>query len=74
MLSLQFSMHMVSELKDIITKVEQLKDDEQRAIAKLLEEEIQWDKTLQSSQQQLSTLANEAIEEYRKGKTQRKDW
>jgi K+/H+ antiporter YhaU regulatory subunit KhtT len=65
---------MVSELKDIITKVEQLKDDEQRAIAKLLEEEIQWDKTLQSSQQQLSTLANEAIEEYRKGKTQRKDW
>ncbi len=65
---------MVSELKDIITKVEQLQDDEQRAIAKLLEEEIQWDKTLRSTQQQLSNLANEAIEEYRKGNTQEKDW
>ena len=65
---------MVTELKIGITKVEQLKEDEQRAIAKLLEEEIQWDKTLYSTQQQLLNLANEALEEYDKGKTQEKDW
>ncbi len=37
-------------------------------------EELQWDKSIQSSQTQLSNLANEAREEYRKGKTQEKDW
>lgn len=33
---------MVAELKEVISKVEQLKDDEQRKIAKMLNEEIQW--------------------------------
>lgn len=65
---------MITELKNVIAKVEQLKEDEQRTIAKLLEEEIQWDKTLYSTQKQLSNLANEALEEYHKGKTQEKDW
>ncbi len=38
---------MIPELKEIISKVEQLKDEEQRQIAKLLEDEIRWDTTLQ---------------------------
>lgn len=65
---------LINELKEIIAKVEQLKDEDQRTIAKLLEEELQWDKSIQSSQNQLSNLANEAREEYRKGNTQEKDW
>ena len=65
---------LINELKEIIAKVEQLKDEDQRAIAKLLEEELAWDKSLQSSQDQLSNLASEAVEEYRKGNTQEKDW
>jgi hypothetical protein len=65
---------LINELKEIIAQVEQLKDEDQRAIAKLLEEELQWDKSTQSSQNQLSNLANEAREEYRKGNTQEKDW
>jgi hypothetical protein len=61
---------LINELKEIIAKVEQLKDEDQRAIAKLLEEELQWDKSVQSSQTQLSNLVSEALEEYRKGNTQ----
>ncbi len=34
---------MVAELKDVIFKVEQLNDEEQKRIAKLLEEEITFD-------------------------------
>ncbi len=34
---------MVAELKKVISKVEQLKDEEQKRIAKLLEEEITFD-------------------------------
>ena len=65
---------LINELKEIIAKVELLKDEDQRAIAKLLEEELQWDKSIQSSQNQLSNLAKEGLEEYRKGNTQEKDW
>ena len=65
---------LINELKEIIDKVGQLKDEDQKAIAKLLEEELQWNKSIQSSQNQLSDLANEALEEYRKGKTKEKDW
>ena len=60
---------LIKELKEIIVKVEQLKDDDQRTIAKLLEEELKWDKSIQSSGDQLSNLASEALEEYRKGNT-----
>lgn len=60
---------LTTELKEAIAKVEQLKDEDQKAIAKLLEEELQWNNTFQSSQTQLSNLANEALDKYRSGKT-----
>ena len=65
---------MVTELKEVMFKVEQLKDEEQRQIAKLLEDEIKWDATLQKSQSQLSNLAQEALHEYKAGKTKQEDW
>ncbi len=65
---------LIDELKQVLTKVEQLKDDEQRAIARLLEEELAWDESFNSSQEQLSNLAKEALEDYRSSKTDEKDW
>ena len=65
---------MISELKEVISKVEQLNNEEQKQIAKLLEDEIKWESTLQGSQSQLHNLANEAIAEYKAGKTKQGDW
>ena len=65
---------MVTELKEVISTIEKLKDDEQRQIAKMLSDEINWDATLQNNQDKLSNLANEAIAEYKEGKTKQTDW
>ena len=65
---------MVSELKAVISKIEKLKDDEQREIAKMLTEEMNWETTLQNSQEKLNSLAEEAIEEFKSGKTRQKGW
>lgn len=65
---------MIAELKEVISKVEQLKDDEQRQIAKMLDEEIKWDTTLVNSQNELNKLAQEAVTEYESGKTKQADW
>ena len=55
---------MVSELKEVISTIEKLKDEEQRQIAKMLSDEISWDMTLQNSQKKLGILAQEALDEY----------
>jgi hypothetical protein len=65
---------MIAELKEVIHKVEQLDDNEQRIIAKMLDEELQWDKTLLHTQDKLLQLAQEAIMEYQSGKAKQKDW
>ncbi len=65
---------MIPELKDVISKLEQLKDEEQREIAKMLSDEMNWDSTLQNSQEKLNNLAQEALDEYKAGKTQQTDW
>ena len=65
---------MVAELKEVISKVEQLHDEEQKHIAKLLGEELQWETTFQNTQDQLNNLAQEALAEYKAGKTKNEDW
>ena len=65
---------MVAELKEVISSIEKLKDDEQRQIAKMLRDEISWNITLQNSQEKLANLAEEALTEYKAGKTQQTDW
>lgn len=65
---------MIAELKEVISKVEKLDSDEQKQIAKLIEDEIKWESTIQNSQNQLSNLAQEALCEYRAGKTKQADW
>ncbi len=65
---------MVAELKEVILKVEQLQDEEQKQIAKMLNDEIKWDTTLLNTQSKLSSLAEEALHEYKAGKTKHEDW
>lgn len=65
---------MIEELKEVITKLEQLKAEEQRQIAKMLTDEIRWETTLENSQEKLHLLAQEALTEYKRGKTKKTDW
>lgn len=65
---------MVTELKEVISSLEKLKDEEQREIAKILKDEISWEATFKNSQEELSNLANEALQEYKAGKTRQTDW
>lgn len=60
---------MISELKKAIEKAEKLSEDKQRIIADLIINEIGWDDSFRQSQDKLSMLAEEALEEYKKGKT-----
>ena len=61
---------MTVALKNVIEKINRLPSDEQNALAKLLSEELAWDKSFARSQKELASLANEALAEYGKGKTQ----
>lgn len=67
---------MASLIKEAFKKASQLPADLQNQIAKeLLDEiewELQWDKTLTSSEDSLKKLANKAIREFEAGKTHRK--
>jgi hypothetical protein len=65
---------MVAELKEVLQKVEQLNSDEQKSIAKMINDELEWENTLKNTQDKLATLANEAIQEYQSGKTKKEDW
>ena len=65
---------MVVELKEVLHKVEQLNSDQQKLIAKLINDELQWGHTLNNTQDNLATLAKEAIQEYKSGKTKQEDW
>ena len=65
---------MIAELKEVLQKVGQLNNDEQKSIARLINEELEWDNTLNKTQGKLSILAKEAVEEYKSGKTKQQDW
>ena len=60
---------MTTALKNIVAKINSLPPAEQNAIAGLLAEELAWQKSYARSQKQLSSLAAEALQEYKKGKT-----
>ena len=60
---------MVKELKKAMEKAEQLPEKEQQALASLILSEIEWENSFANFQDKLSSLANEAISEYKKGKS-----
>jgi hypothetical protein len=60
---------MVDELKRAIEKAEKLPKGEQQALANLILSEFEWENSFANSQDKLSSLANEALSEYKKGKS-----
>lgn len=60
---------MVASLKKVIEKAEKLPDNEQEAIAQLINDELNWEETIDKNKERLSKLAEEALEEYKKGGT-----
>ena len=60
---------MTTALKKVLSKLDKMPVSEQNAIALLLSEELSWKKSFDNSQNELQTLATEALTEYKKGKT-----
>jgi len=60
---------MVKELKEAIEKAERLPESEQQALASLILSEIEWENSFVNSQDKLSSMANEALSDYKKGKS-----
>ena len=56
--------------KKVFTRLGRLSDKEQNAISEILSREMTWSKSFRESQSQLSSLAAEAITEFKSGKTQ----
>ncbi|HEU5291052.1 MAG TPA: hypothetical protein VFU05_10440 [Cyclobacteriaceae bacterium] len=64
---------MVEELKNAMDRAGKLSDEQQKSIAKLILNEIEWDRAIQSSPEKLSMLAKEALIDYKSGKTKPMD-
>jgi hypothetical protein len=60
---------MIEELKIAITKAEKLPNKQQKEIAELIINEVEWEISFQSSPDKLSQMAEEALTEYKLGKT-----
>ena len=65
---------MIDQLKKAIHQIEKLPENKQIEIANLIEDELNWDATILQSQDELATLAKEALKEYKEGKTSGNDW
>lgn len=65
---------MIDQVRKVIVQLEKLPEQRQLEIAQLILDELKWDETFQRSQHELSTLAREALEEYKSGNTFDKDW
>jgi hypothetical protein len=60
---------MIDDLKKAIEKIESLSAEDQKRISDLIWDEITWSESFKGKESKLSSLANEALEEYRLGKT-----
>ncbi len=65
---------MIEQVKRAIQQIEKLPESKQIEIAKLIQDELSWDATILQSQDQLSSLAKEALKEYKEGKTSDESW
>ena len=65
---------MTDELKKAVQRAEKLSDEQQKLIAEFILDEIEWDIAFQSSSEKLSTLAKEALCQYKTGKTKPMDF
>lgn len=65
---------MIEQVKRAIQQIEKLPESKQIEIAKLIQDELSWDATILQSQDQLTSLAKEALKEYKEGKTSDESW
>jgi hypothetical protein len=65
---------MIDQLKKAIHQIEKLPESKQIEIAKLIQDELSWDDSILQSQDQLASLAKEALKEYKEGKTSDEPW
>jgi len=65
---------MTNQVKKAIRKIEELPEKEQEEIANLILEQLSWNRTFESSQEQLAILAKEAVKEYQSGKANDQNW
>jgi len=65
---------MTKLLESAIQQLNNLPESQQDEIAHAILDELSWDKTLHNSSNTLLSLANEALEEYKKGKTKPMDF
>lgn len=65
---------MIDQVKKAIQQIEKLAPEKQKEIAQLIQDESTWDKTFDQTQDKLELLAEEAIKEYRNGKTSDAQW
>ncbi len=65
---------MIEQVKRAIQQLEKLPESKQIEIAKLIQDELSWDATILQSQDQLASLAKEALKEYKEGKTSDDSW
>jgi len=65
---------MTKTTKKLVETLEKLPDEEQESVAAFLLEELKseqrWEKLFSESQDELSRLADEALEEFERGETQ----
>ena len=64
---------MIDQLKKAIHQIEKLPENKQIEIANLIQDELSWDTTILLSQDELASLANEALKEYKEGKISGKE-
>jgi hypothetical protein len=65
---------MIDQIKKAIQQIEKLPDSKQIEIAGLIQDELSWDATILQTQDALTSLAKEALKEYKEGKTSDKAW
>jgi len=65
---------MVIELQKALIQIELLPTSKQKRLGKLLLDELSWDNSFAYSKEKLETLAQEALVEFKKGKTRKADW
>ena len=65
---------MIDHVKKVFKRLEKLPSNKQEEIANLIEDELNWDSTFNQTQDQLTSLAREAMQDYEAGNTDDKDW
>ncbi len=61
-------------MKKVLKDIEQLDEAEQKRLAALLQHELLWQASFEKSHDVLGKLADEALTDYKNGRTTKGDW